>query len=288
MILLILLCASVCFAQADIENVIRHRIKEFGAKSVGVYYETASGKVYAYNETEVFHAASTMKVPVMMEVFRQFQEGKLKMDQPVTVKNQFASIMDGSPFSLTVEEDSDQEIYKLIGKTMPLSQLVERMINQSSNLATNIVIELVTPARVQELMKQIGATNMNVLRGVEDLKAYEAGKNNSTDARSLAACYKAILNDQLFTKSSRDQMINILLSQKFQEGIGTGLKAKERGLKVASKDGWITEINHDSAIIQDNSGKTSIMAILTSGVKEEERGEQLVAALASDLWTSFK
>jgi beta-lactamase class A len=134
------------------------------------------------------------------------------------------------------------------------------------------------------LMKEIGAKDMTVLRGVEDQKAYDAGRNNRTSARSLAICYKAILNPKFFAESSRNAMIEILRSQHSQAGIGAGVKAKERGLKVASKDGWITEINHDSGIIEDENGKRWIMVIMTRGVKEEKDGWKLIAEVANEIW----
>jgi beta-lactamase class A len=277
----------VAIAHAEnLENRIADRMKEFGATIVGVYFEDPEGDTYSLNSNEIFHAASTMKVPVMMEIFRKIEKGKLRLDQPVTVKNQFASIMDGSPYSLTPEEDSDTEIYKLIGQTLTLGQLVERMINQSSNLATNIVIQMADAQDVMKLMKEVGADGITVLRGVEDTKAYEAGKNNTTSARGLAICLKAILNPKYFSDLSRNEMFKILLSQ-HSKTIGKGIGADQKALKVASKDGWITEIHHDAAIIQDANGKNSILVILTKGVKEEPRGEALVEALAGDIWTAL-
>ncbi|MCI0616145.1 class A beta-lactamase-related serine hydrolase [bacterium] len=258
--------------------------EKYGAESIGIYFEQPDGKVFERNADEVFHAASTMKVPVMMEVFKQIEAGKLNLDQKVTVKNQFSSIIDGSPYSLTQEDDSDTDLYKEIGKQLLLKNLVDRMINSSSNLATNIIIEMVKAENVQKLMKEIGAKDMTVLRGVEDIKAFEAGKNNRTSARSLAICYKAILDQKLFKEISRNAMIEILRSQHSQDGIGAGVKAKERGLKVASKDGWITEINHDSGIIEDENGKQWIMVIMTRGVKEEKDGWKLIAELANEVW----
>ncbi|MCI0442918.1 class A beta-lactamase-related serine hydrolase [bacterium] len=258
--------------------------EKYSAESIGIYFEQPDGKVFERNAYEIFHAASTMKVPVMMEVFKQIEAGKLNLDQKVTVKNQFSSIMDGSPYSLTQEDDSDADLYKEIGKQLPLKNLVDRMINSSSNLATNIIIEMVKAENVQKLMKEIGAKDMTVLRGVEDIKAFEAGKNNRTSARSLAICYKAILDPKLFKDTSRNAMIEILRSQHSQDGIGAGVKAKERGLKVASKDGWITEINHDSGIIEDENGKQWIMVIMTRGVKEEKDGWKLIAELANEVW----
>src|SRR5688572_24786405 len=113
-----------------LENQIANRAKEYGASAVGIYFEASDGDAFSINSNAVFHAASTMKVPVMMEIFRKVEKGKLRLAQPVTIKNQFKSIVDGSLYTLTPEEDTDTEIYKLIGQTLTLGQLVERMINQ--------------------------------------------------------------------------------------------------------------------------------------------------------------
>ena len=193
---------------------------------------------------------------------------------------------DGSSFSLSADDDSDQEIYKMIGQTLTLQQLVERMINQSSNLSTDLVIQLAGPQNVMALMKEIGANDMTVLRGVQDLKAYNAGKNNTTSALALAICLKAILNSNAFSESSRKQMFEILLSQ-HSKSIGKGIHADEKGLKVASKDGAIEEIRHDAAIIQDSAGNSTILVILTKGVKEDKDGERLVATVAADIWDAI-
>jgi beta-lactamase class A len=281
-----LLFAALLLMFAGIEDQIQQEMQKFGATSVGIYYENFAGKIFAYNADKVFHAASTMKVPVMMEVFRQVESGSLKLDQPVLVKNEFRSIVDGSAYALSPADDSDTELYKKVGTSMLLRELLERMINRSSNLATNLIIQLVDAKNVMDLMSTIGAKDMTVLRGVEDEKAYEAGKNNTTSARALAICLKAIQTSDLYSEASRDQMFEILHSQQFRSGIPTGLQEKETGLVIGNKDGWITEISHDSAIIKDKSGHVAYMVILTEGVKEDQdvKGKQLVAALAHFLW----
>jgi beta-lactamase class A len=278
------LCVFVFAASADLQMQIHQQMKQFGAQAVGIYFESPDGKVFTHNADEIFHAASTMKVPVMMQVFRDVESGRLKLDQAVTVKNQFASIIDGSPFSLERADDDDPQFHDNIGKKLPLRTLVEHMINRSSNLATNIVIELVSADRVRELMKEIGAGDMTVLRGVEDTKAYEAGKNNTTSARAFALCLKAILERKRFSDSSRAAMLEILRSQKSTGGIPAGIDAAKRNLRVANKTGEITEISHDGAIIQNDEGQTWILVILTRGVPTAEKGVSLIAALANSIW----
>src|SRR4030095_728259 len=159
----------------------------------GVYYKSlSSGELVTIAADSSFHAASTMKVPVMIEFFRQVERGGLGADQPVLLANQFASIVDGSPFSVAPIDDSDSTMYLRIGTRVPARELVERMIVRSSNLATNAVIALVGAQHADSTAHALGAQHMRVLRGVEDGKAFQKGMNNTTTARDLGVLLEAI------------------------------------------------------------------------------------------------
>ena len=139
-----------------------------------------------------FHAASTMKVPVMIQVFRDVDARRLRLDQRIPVVNTFRSLVDGSPYSLSAADDSDSSLYGRVGRAATLRELVELMITVSSNLATNILIDRVQAARAQATAVGLGADSIQVRRGVEDAKAYRAGLNNTTTARDLGVLFAAI------------------------------------------------------------------------------------------------
>jgi len=134
---------------------------------------------------KVFHAASTMKVPVMIELFRQAKAGRLRLDDALPIVNDFHSIVDGSVYHLQVGDDSDAEVYKAVGRTMTLRELCEAMITVSSNLAANLLIERLGVENIRATVARLGATGMNVRRGVEDQKAFDQGLNNTTTAAVL-------------------------------------------------------------------------------------------------------
>jgi beta-lactamase class A len=145
-----------------------------------------------WNDRISFHAASTMKTPVMVEVFKQVAAGKLSLTDSLVVKNEFKSIVDGSVYTLDPADDSEFGLYKLVGTKVTLYDLVYQMIILSSNLATNMVIELVDGKNVTQTMRGLGANDMQVLRGVEDGKAFEKGLNNSVTAYDLMILYQAL------------------------------------------------------------------------------------------------
>src|SRR2546423_74996 len=151
-----------------------------GAVAAVSFRDLRSGDSLDVDADEPFHAASTMKVPVMIELFRQVERGWLSLDQPILLVNQFGSIVDGSPFSVDAGDDSDSLMYRRVGERVPVRELLERMIVRSSNLATNALIAIVGAERANATAHTLGASNIKVLRGVEDGKAFQAGLNNST------------------------------------------------------------------------------------------------------------
>ncbi|MDQ5839125.1 MAG: class A beta-lactamase-related serine hydrolase, partial [Acidobacteriota bacterium] len=176
-----------------LEAKIRGLITASGAETAAVAFrDLQTGRELLIDPDASFHAASTMKVPVMLEVYREAREGRLSLDERLAVKNEFKSIADGSTFSVSPADDSEQTLYRKIGSTETVRELLRLMITESSNLATDIIIERVTPERVMELMRRMGARGIRVLRGVEDGKAFERGLNNTTTARGLLILLRAI------------------------------------------------------------------------------------------------
>ncbi len=253
-----------------------------GAETVAVaYYDLATGKELLINPDVSFHAASTMKVPVMMEIFRQAAAGKLSLDERIPVKNDFASIVDGSHYSLTPDSDSDQSLYTKAGQTETIRELIRLMITVSSNLATDLLIERVTPERVMDLMHTIGAEHIRVLRGVEDGKAFQHGLNNTTTARDLMIILRRIAERRAVSTKASDEMIKIMLDQKFNEGIPAGLP---RNARVSHKTGSITRINHDAAIVYPSHRKPYVLVVLTRGIEDEKLAHKLIADISRTVY----
>ena len=250
---------------------IEKRVAESHA-DVGIVFRTLDGKSeWTYHPDDRFHAASTMKVPVMIELFHQVKEGKVRLDEPRAIHNEFHSIVDGSTYKLDPGDDSETDLYQAEGQTRTLSELCELMITVSSNLATNLLIEKLGVNNIRATVDALGADGMNVLRGVEDGKAYEKGLNNTTTARGLAILMTAIAEGKAVDPESSRQMVEILSRQHFEEGIPSGLPA---GTRVAHKTGEITKIHHDAAIVY--APRPFVLVILVRGLPEQKDSSALM------------
>ena len=258
---------------------IEERIRASGA-DVGIAFRTLDGRTaYSFHDEETFHAASTMKIPVMIELFHQVQQGKLKLDEPLLVKNEFHSLADGSVYTLDPADDSETDLYKAAGQTRTMRQLLELMITVSSNLATNLLIEKLGVENIRATVHLLHADGMSVLRGVEDNKAFQKGMNNTTTARGLQRLLEAIALGEAVDQDSSRQMIEILERQKFNEGIPAGLPT---GTRVAHKTGEITKIHHDAAIVF--GPRPFVLVILVRGLADKKASSALMAEITRQLY----
>lgn len=269
-----------------LEARISARVARVPGAVVGVYLkDLLDERTVAWNADTVFHAASTMKVPVMIEVFRAFEDGRLTRDARLTLQNRFASIADGSPYTLDPGDDSDSAMYARLGTEVPVRDLVERMITRSSNLATNAVIALVGATQAQATARSLGATTMLVRRGVEDDKAFAQGLNNTTTARDLGVLLEAIALDRAASPDGTREMLAILERQEFNDEIPAGLPS---GTRVAHKTGQITGVLHDAAIVFPPDGRAPfILVVLTRGVPDEAVARGIIRDVAGYAWEAL-
>ncbi|MGD8867729.1 MAG: class A beta-lactamase-related serine hydrolase [Gemmatimonadales bacterium] len=263
---------------AGLRSRLEARVETSGADVVGIYFrDLSSGDSILLDADSRVHAASMMKVPVMIQLFRDAEAGRFTFDDSVTVHNTFTSIVDGSPYELSVPDDSEGTLYARLGERESIRQLTELMITVSSNLATNILIELVDAKRVQATMRELGADSIEVLRGVEDIKAYNAGLSNTTTARDLGIIFTAIYEQRAASPESCREMIEILSRQRFNEGIPAGLP---EGTRVAHKTGSITGIRHDGGIVFTADGRAFVLVVLTKGIEDSADADVLIADVA--------
>jgi beta-lactamase class A len=265
--------------EAPNASVVRQIIASSGAE-IAVAFRTLDGREELLIDVDKpFHAASTMKVPVMIELFRQGREGRLALDDALPIRNEFRSIVDGSTYALSEGDDSDSEVYATVGRTMTLRRLCELMITVSSNFAANLLIERLGVENIRQTVIRLGAEGMQVLRGVEDSKAFAKGLNNSTTARGLMTLMEKLARGQAVDAASDRAMLEILERQKFRDAIPAGVPA---GVTVGNKTGNITRIHHDAAIVL--GPRPYVLVVLVRGIEEEKKSAAIIRDISKALY----
>ena len=243
------------------------------------FYDLETGADYFLNADEPLHPASTIKVHVMLEVFRQAHEGLLALEDQVPIINSFTSIADGSKYSLDVNDDAEQTLYPRLGETETIRQLTRLMIVRSSNLAANILLEAVGTKNVNAFIQDLGIQGVTVLRGIEDNAAFRLGLNNSATARGLTQTMKLIAEKKIISEEASEQMIQILLGQEFNESIPALLPGT---VQVAHKTGWTDDVYHDAGILYPEGRQPYVLSLMTRGFteKQEQEAHQCMANLS--------
>ena len=238
------------------------RIKErHGLEALGIaFYDAETTLQWAYNADAPFHAASTMKLAVLLAVQRQITRGELAGDAPVHVRNKFTSIVDRRPYMLEVSRDADPELYAHLGRTMTVDQLAYQMITTSSNFATNLLVDVVGVPVIQRALHELNIEGIKVIRGVEDQAAFEAGLNNEVTANGLLKLLRIVSDRKAYSPEASERMLEILLDQRLKGGIPAGLPEAAR---VAHKTGNISTVHHDAGIVYLEGRQPYVLVILT-------------------------
>ena len=257
----------------------KHRLERLGIS----FYDSQTTLNWSYNADAFFHAASTIKLAVLVAVYGEVWRGRLTADAPVHVRNRFASIVGGTAFTLDLEWEPNQEVAKRLGRTMPVRELAYHMITTSSNFATNLLIDVVGVPAIQRALEELKVEGIVMMRGVQDEAAFQAGLNNQVTANGLLKLLRMIAEGRAWSPETCAQMLEILLDQRFKSGIPAGLPAD---VHVAHKTGNISTVHHDAGIVYAGARNPYFLVILTQFPAEAKRSGA-VAEVSRDLFETL-
>ena len=251
-----------------IEEAVQHSPAEAAAVA---FHDYETGRHFEYHGDEWMHAASTIKVPVLVGAFAAIEDHELTLSSRIHIRNRFFSAADGSAFRVDPGRDANSEVHGYIGKTMKLSELAYHMIVTSSNLATNVLLDAVGLERVQHTLQELGVEGVDLQRGVEDQLAYEQGINNRVTANGLVQVLRLIEEKEAISEEACERMLEILEQQEFRSGIPAGLPDDAR---VANKTGEISTVAHDTGLVYLPDREPYALAILTTWSPEHTDGRR--------------
>lgn len=238
---------------------------EAGSTAVAVsYYDYATETSWSYHGDRWFHAASTIKVAVLVGLFAAAEQGRFKLSDRLHVRNRFFSVADGGLYQISSSADANETVHNALGKLMRLRDLAGHMIATSSNLATNLLLDLVGVDFVNETLVSCGVRGIDLRRGVEDDAAFEAGINNQITSDGLVSLFRLIQDGTCFGSEACEEMLSILRTQEFRRGIPAGVPDNVRtDSKFAHKTGEISTVNHDAGVVYLPDRPPYVVAILT-------------------------
>lgn len=253
--------------------------KESGAQAIALaLHDLETGFELRYHADRWFHAASTIKVPILLGAFSAIDRGELLPHSRVHVRNRFLSCVEDIPFRVESGRDSNSAVHNAIGKMMRVDELAYHMITTSSNLATNLLLGVMGSESVNETLRQLNLVGgIELCRGVEDELAFEKAINNRVTADGLLRILVLLAQGKAFSPALSRRMMDILHGQEFNQGIPARLP---KGARVAHKTGEISTVAHDAGVIYLPKRKPYALVILTEWDPAVSGRSRTIAAIS--------
>jgi len=225
--------------------------KQVGATEIAVaFHDWETSTSWSLRAERWFHAASTIKLAILLALVDAVAADRFEWESWLHVRNRFASRVDAEPYRIARDRDADSVVHAEVGKLMRVRDLAERMIVASSNLATNLLLDLLGVRETREALEKLGLQGIDVVRGVEDHRAHEAGIDNRVTADGLLALLRSLQEGRGIGADGAKQMIDVLSRQELQSATRLGLPESVRGhARVANKTGEISTAAHDAGLV---------------------------------------
>lgn len=233
--------------------------------------DLTTGQKYQLRESEVFPQASSIKIAILAELYRQAQQGKLKLTDVYKVR--------------ASDLVADSRI--MHGLTPGVTQLTLRdlaaMVSAvSDNSAANILIDRVGMENVNSLLDSLGLTNTRLRRKMMDLKAASEGRENISTPSDMTTLLESIYRGRVLNKTLAEDFFNILSVRK-NSWIPRDLP---EDLKVADKEGELEGVRTNSGIVFLDQ-RPYILCIMTTYLRRERDGEEAISKISLDAYRMF-
>jgi beta-lactamase class A len=265
--------------QSEIERIET----ESAAKAIAVaLHDLETGLELQHHADRWFHAASTIKVPILLGAFAAIDRGDLLPHSRVHIRNRFLSVVEDIPFRVESGRDANSAVHGAIGKMMRVDELAYHMITTSSNLATNLLLGVIGPDAVNQTLRELDVEDgIELRRGVEDELAFDKGINNMVTANGLLRILVMLAEGKAFSPALSRRMMDILHGQEFNHGIPALLP---KGARVAHKTGEISTMAHDAGVVYLPKRKPYVLVILTEWDPAASGRSRTIAAISHAIY----
>ena len=270
---------------AELGAAIRRIERDAGARAIGVaLFDSETGATFTHHGDRWFHAASTIKLAILLGVYRAIHVGELIPRARLHVRNRFFSAADGQTFAVAADRDANATVQSAVGRMMRVSELAHHMIATSSNLATNLLLDLVGLATVQQTLAELELDGIDVRRGVEDERAFDRGIINQVTATGLVKLLRLIAEERAFTSTLSREMLAVLHEQEFRNGIPARLP---KAVRVAHKTGDISTVAHDAGVVYPIDRGPYVVAVLTEWSPEQSGRSAVIAEISHAVYDAL-
>jgi beta-lactamase class A len=253
--------------------LLEQRVIEQLGKARGTYevaiYDFQTGDSTLVDAHVPLHAASLIKLPVMMAAFSLIDSGALALSEEVVVKREYKSLVDDSHFRVA-------PVVRL-PESASVRRLLRAMITVSDNIAANTLMERIGIDRIGEFLAGRGYAETHLVRFLMDERAFRQRQNNTMSAYDAMRMLRDIEQGRGFSAESRAEMLDLLLGQTNNDKIPAALPS---GVSVAHKTGHIGGVEHDAGIVYLPSGSKYIIAFESTNLPSNQTGIEVARSVS--------
>jgi len=233
--------------------------------------DLTSGQTILIAPDEVFPQASSIKIAVLAELYRQAQQGKLKLTDLYTVHKS------------DLVPDSDIMGGLTPGTTrITLRDLATMMVAVSDNSATNVLIDRVGMENVNAWLDSLRLSHTRLGRKMMDLKAASEGRENISTPREMMTLLEAIYRGKVLNREMTDDFFQVLSTHK-DSWI---LRDLPEGLRIANKPGALEGVRNDSGIVF-LANRPYAICVMTTYLGREREGEEAISKISLSSYRAF-
>lgn len=253
---------------AELNHDVRKLANRFPAPSALEVFDLSTGYHMGFNAASSMPAASTIKIPVMVEVFRQLAAGRFGLNHKVTLR---ASDKDWGSGELCDAR---------AGSAHAVSELLEKMIDISDNTATNMLIRLVGRARINHSMAELGLQHTHL---TDDIRTEGWGirRQLRTSPADLVHLLALMAHRQLVDEWSSNEMISILEQDQYNTLLPEPLPDN---IPIAHKTGSFFDTLNDAGIVYADDAPY-VIAIMTTALPSKDAGRKFIRSISRLAYT---
>jgi len=263
---------------ADKESVLWRKleaeIREIDAHLDGVMgvaiEDLSTGQTFFLNPDEILPQASSIKIAVLADLYRQHEDGKVKLEDPYIVNAADlvpdSNIMGGLTPGVTRVTNRD---------------LATMMVAVSDNSAANVLIDRLRMENVNAFLESLGLHQIRLRRKMMDLKAAAEGRENVATPREMMTFLDVLFHNKVLNQALTDDFFKILATPK-DSWIPRYLP---EDLKIANKPGSLEGVRNDSGVVF--ASRPYILCIMTTYLRSEREGEEAIAQVSRAAYSMF-
>ena len=233
--------------------------------------DLTNGHTLAINADEVFPTASTIKIAILAELFRQAQQGKLNLNDPYILQSK--DLVGGSGIASVLTSGVTK---------LTLRDVAALMISVSDNSMTNVVIERIGMDNVNALLDSLGLARTRLRRKMMDIKAAAEGRENVSTPREMSQLLEALYNGKVLNKQFTEDFFTLLSVHK--ESYIPRLLPED--LRIANKPGELEGVRNDCGIVFTGK-RPYVLCVMTSYVHHEREAGDAIARISAAAYAMF-